>query len=398
VHEFFGRVRYTYRDFNTGDAFDDNGDSAEWPLIDRWHYRFDLARAIAATEGQRVDYNLTAQIGRQYVEWGSGMVLSDQLYAVKGRFSAGPVALDWLAGVTPNSSVIDFDSSRPSFDGDTSRGFFGGLLTWSGWTDHRPYGFYLTQIDYNTEDESFTLLPILPGNPGNTIRTEFDYNSSYVGVGSTGLFFLRELSYAAEFIYEYGEGLSNSYLPTFLQAVQRRQDISAWAAKFALTWLMRDDNLTRLEFETILASGDDDRDLDTSTTFGGNKPGTRDKAFNAFGFAKTGLAFNAPISNIIVLRAGASAFPLRSQAGLFKNLQVGVDVLAFGKMDQDAPLDEPTRDGESFLGWEPDFFVSWKIFTDLVWNLRYGVFFPDDGLDTDDNARHFLYTGLSYSF
>lgn len=397
AHEFFGRIHYTYRDFDDGDSFDGAGDSYLYPLIDRWHYKFDLARAIAASEGEKIDYNLQAQVGRQYVEWGSGLVFSDQLYALKGRASFGPLALDFLAGVTPRSSVIDLDSSRPSFDGDTSRGFYGGMVTWNGMAEHRPYGFFLSQIDYNTEsDATFAF----DANPLNDVRTRFDYNSNYVGIGSTGRFFFHDLSYQAEFVYEFGDNLSSSVIPgTVTQAVQTREDISAWAAKAGLIYLLRDENFSRLEFETILASGDSNREKDTSNTFGGNLSGTRDTAFNAFGFAKTGLAFDAPISNLMLFRVGGSTFPLRTQGGIFKYMQVGMDFLFINKMDSQAPIDEPTQNGgSSILGFEPDFFLAWRLLSDVVFNMRYGVFFPGDAIEGDRDARHFFYTGVSYSF
>src|ERR1041385_7056596 len=46
AHEFYGRLRYTYLDWNAGDDFDGRGDRYVYPLADRWWYKFDLRRAM----------------------------------------------------------------------------------------------------------------------------------------------------------------------------------------------------------------------------------------------------------------------------------------------------------------------------------------------------------------
>jgi hypothetical protein len=388
AHEFFGRLRYTYRDWNPGDSFDGKGDQAEYPIADRYYYHFDLARALASSGEAKSDINLTLTAGRQFVDWASGLVFSNQLYAVRGTVSYGPIEVEYLAGTTPESTVIDFDSSRPSFDGDTNRGIFAGKLTYTGLAEHRPYIYALHQQDYNNEDNATVF-----GAP-----THYYYSSTYLAAGSTGTLFLPNLVYIVEGIYEFGHGESTSIAPvTFTPIPQRKEDISAWAGKFEFDYLFRDDNLSRLEFEGLFASGDRDRVLDTSNTVGGNTPGTKDTAFNALGFARTGLAFSAPLSNVMSYRLGATTFPLRTRVGMFRDLQIGADVLFLMKMDPSAPLDEPT-DNHRYLGTETDFYASWRITSDVSANLRYGVFFPGAGISGNDSPRHFLYTGITYSF
>lgn len=396
VHQFFGRLRFTYRDYNSGDSFDGDGDEFVQPISDRWWYRFNLAAAARAYGGQRLDGNLTLQVGRQFVTVGSGLALAEELYAAKLAVEFGDFSLMGLIGTTPKSTVIDFDSSRPSFDEDTSRNFFGGMIAYSGIKDHTPYFYILDQRDKNSEDEATFTLPG-PGGVGTiAVPTEFDYNSTYFAVGINGLL-SPKLIYSTEFIYEIGDTLSNPFVPGAPAGVpQTRDDVSAWAARAGLTYLFRDANRSRIEFETILASGDDDRLLDTSNTLGGNRSGTKDRSFNGFGFAKTGLAFGAPVSNLLLFRAGATTYPAPDQ-GIFKNLQIGLDVLVFNKLDTDAPIDEGTSD-DRYLGLETDVFINWRIASDLMLNLSYGVFFPGDAINVENDARHFLYTGITYSF
>lgn len=403
AHEFYGRLRYTYQDFNEGDNFElrnsanftdteTEGDESLDPLADRWWYKFDLANAVKASEGRVLENNLIVQAGRQYVVWASGLTLSEQLYAVRGEIELGDFEFEGLAAMTPSSSVIDFDSSRPDFADNTDRNFFGAKLAYEGIPNHRPYAYVLHQSDQNDEDRAtLTVVPAF-----QVYDTRFEYDSTYFAIGSTGTVVPR-LNYIAEIIHETGDSASSSLDPvTTGPAAQTIDDISAWAGKLELHYLVRDENLSRLEFEVLGASGDDDRRIDTSNTFGGNRAGTKDRAFNAFGFDRTGLAFAAPISNILMFRAGASTFPFRTQRSL-KHLQVGVDLLWFNKMDADAPLDEPTED-HRYLGFETDLFVNWLVTSDVAVNVRYGVFFPGEGIASEHDARHFVYTGITYGF
>ena len=389
IHQLFGRLRYQYRDFNPGHSFDGSGDATTYPLGDRWWYQLNLHRAIEAHEGKRSEFDLSVKLGRQYIFWGSGLTFADQLYAVSGTFRLDPFRLEAFAGVTPESSVIDFDSSRPSFDGDTNRLFVGGRVTYTGLDNHDPYAFVLTQEDQN--DENFAVIGAAP-----PIAARFEYDSTYIGVGSTGKLMPR-LLYTAEFVYEMGQGLSDPIDPAFPVArPQALEDVEAWAALLNLSYLFRDPHLSRVDFTSVFASGDDDRLLDTSNTFGGNLTGSKDRSFNAFGYVPSGQAFGAPLSNLMMFRVGASTFPLREQE-MFKRLQVGIDVFIFNKMDRNAPLDEATN-ASRYLGFETDVYANWRILSDVALNLRYGVFFPGEGIRADKDERHFLFAGITYSF
>ncbi len=116
-----------------------------------------------------------------------------------------------------------------------------------------------------------------------------------------------------EAAYEGGRSLSNSFTlqDTSIPAPipQVHDEIEAWAADARVDYLLADQHHTRLSAEVILASGDDDR-TNTTNTFGGNRAGTKDNAFNAFGLLNTGLAFAPNVSNMLALRIGGSSFPL----------------------------------------------------------------------------------------
>jgi len=153
----------------------------------------------------------------------------------------GKVDWDFVGGITPTRTV-DIDSSRPGFDFDTRRGFFGTVLS-TQVGQHRPYIYGLVQRDFNQDDPSI-LGPIV---------TRFEYNSQYLGVGSQGSLSDR-LLYNAEFVYEAGRTLSNSFsvAGAFLNPVpQTRDRIQAFAGDAKLDYLFGDEHNSRVNAEVI---------------------------------------------------------------------------------------------------------------------------------------------------
>lgn len=382
VHEFYASVRGSYRDFNSGDVFGDEGSGWRGDL-DRAYYRFDYQRYASAYKGEKIDYNLIFTGGRQLVYWGNGLTLSQVVDSALVDVEYGPVTVELLAGITPRRTV-DFDSSRPHFEDNTFRGFYGVLASARAGA-HKPYAYALFQQDYN-HSYSSTL---------GLITTRFDYNSYYLGIGSTGSLTDR-LAYGVEAVYEGGTTLSNSFdAETFFPATQQKDHIQAWAADARLDYLFNDARHTRLSFEAILASGDTDR-ANSSNTFGGNKAGTKDHAFNAFGLLNTGLAFSPSVSNLAALRLGASTFPFPDSAR-FGRLQVGTDFFVFNKMREAGGIDETTSAGR-YLGVEPDVYLNWQMTSDVTLVLRYGVFFPNDDVIQNGDARQFFFGGITFAF
>src|SRR5207244_2636776 len=128
----------------------------------------------AAYSGEKLTYNLVFQGGRDLAYWGNGLVLGQVLDGVNVTATAGPLTVAAVAGVTPTRTV-DIDASRPTFDHNTRRGFYGAMASLTA-GQHRPYAYGLIQRDYNERDESMT----------GTIKTKFEYDSYYIGFGSIG--------------------------------------------------------------------------------------------------------------------------------------------------------------------------------------------------------------------
>lgn len=393
VHEFLTRVRTTYRTFNDGDGFGSTGD-VDWvePTLDRGYYRFDYQRYLSAYEGIESDQTLTITAGRQLVHWANGLVLSkdlDALFLVTGHEN---LTVDLLMGIT-RRSITDIDNSRPKFDDETRRLFVGGKVNYRI-GNHQPYIYGLVQDDHNPDDINSVTIN---NNVGVvTANTAFEYNSYYIGVGSRGNIG-DNLLYGVEFAYQGGSGLSRSFNFSDLSLVnQTEEDIAAYAFDVRLDYLLHDANHTRFVGEITVASGDDDRDGHTTNTIGGNKPGTTDTAFNAFGFVNSSLAFAPNVSNLIITRLGVTTQPM-PESRTFKHLQLGTDVFVFNRTDSGAPIDEPVGSG-NYLGFETDVYANWRVTSDLSLGVRYGVFFPGDAIETTKSARQFFYSGFTIGF
>jgi hypothetical protein len=381
VHDFYGRARFFWQDWHSGDSFNGHDDTGGGELEEAY-YRFDLGRYFAVYQGKPWDDQLTATAGRQFAEWATGLVLSQYVDGVNIDGEFGNLGFR-LLGAWTVPDTVDFDTSRRHFQHETRRGYFGGLASLR-LEQHRPYAYGIVQRDFNDED------PLVTG----PITTRFGYDSYYLGIGSTGSLSDRVV-YGVEAVYEGGEGLSNSFSnKTFTPVPQTEEAIHAWAAQLTIDYVPADRYRSKFGAGVILASGDDDR-VRTSDTFGGNRSGTDDNAFNANGLLAVGLAFAPQISNLIVVRGSASAYPFPEVPAL-REFQCGIDLLAYGKMLGNAPIDEPTR-SDVYLGIEPDLFVNWNVLEDVILTLRYGVFFPGEAIP-DRDPRQFFYAAVTYSF
>jgi len=377
-HRVYGRVRASYQMYGEGDDFTPRGDDWTWPIADLYWYRFDSRLDRQARHRTDPGRNFWVQAGRQEVDWGAGLTLNERLYAALFGAEFDAFAVTALVGVTPEKTTVDLDPSRPFFDTDTDRLFWGLLLECRAIQGHRPYLFVLGQSDDND------VVPSLP---------EFTYESTYVGIGSEGALCGRA-HYHAEFVYEFGESMSDP----FTSFPQTEEDVSAWAAVLGTTWIpaFGEPFDARFEAEILLASGDSDR-IFSNRTFGGNAAGTDDKAYNAFGFVYTGLALAPELSNLASLRLSGSFAPFASRPGCLGTLRAGVDLFLLAKVESDGGTSFLTESGRRFLGTEVDFLVEWRFLSDASIEIRYGIFIPG-GAMFDSQPRHFFYVGGSYGF
>lgn len=402
VHDLFFRGRASFRNFNEGDVFGDS-DNNDWEeVVERAFYRFDLSRFLGAYGGEEPDTALRFKGGRDFVYWANGLTLAQTIDGAVVEVDSSAFTLQLLAGVTASDATVDIDTSRPEYNTDTDRGFF-GVMAALKLNDHRPFAYFLAQRDYNDQELVLTT-PAIPdlGNEGTIepVVTKYDYNSYYLGIGSTGPL-SDHLVYSLEAVAEFGSTLSNSFLiddsgeaAAIRQAEQTEDDIRAYALDFLLDYAPPAELQPRLSLEFLLASGDDDRGHPTNT-FDGNRSRSKDRSFNAFGLINTGLAFAPEVTNLVMVRAGGSVYPA-PHIEAFNKLQVGIDLFAFGKFDKDAAIAEPTNDSR-YLGFEPDLFLNWQISSDVSLAVRYGIFFPGEAIENDDRPRQFIFAGVTFA-
>jgi len=155
----------------------------------------------------------------------------------------------------------------------------------------------------------------------------------------------------------------------------------------------------RVGFEYVFASGDSDRATSPIATVGGNRAGTVDHGFGAFGFRDLGIALSPDISNIHVYAINASFFPLE-HIEMFEKMEVGTKLFFYSRAHGSGPISDPMTTNEAnSTGFEMDYFCNWRMTSDLALTVRYGVFYPGAAYDGGDKSpRQFLYGGLVFSF
>lgn len=147
----------------------------------------------------------------------------------------------------------------------------------------------------------------------------------------------------------------------------------------------------------MFASGDGDRLLSPTNARGGNYGDRHDTSFVGFGFRNTGLAAAPVRSNIHIWRVGGGLAPLE-KIELCRDLEIGTDWFLYHKHHRRGAISDPTAGQFSgYVGWEMDYYVNWRVASDLSWTMRWGAFFPGDAYQ-DGSMRSFLFTGITWSF
>jgi hypothetical protein len=354
---------------NRGNDFDEK--------IERAWYEFNLGQLIINETGQAPPVGLRVRVGRQFMTIGTALALSIPMDAI--RFNIDNQYFEVMAFLGNNDRLsLNIDDSFYVAD-QQDRNFFGVQVTGKA-GQHRPFAYFFMQNDHSTPS---------PRDP----TQKYEYNSRYVGIGSTGPLFLPNLEYRTELVGEWG----NTYAAG---STTRQDDICAMAFDLQLIYTFVDTPMRpRVSFEYLYGSGDSDRTTSSTATTGGPPPGDRDGAFNAFGFRDTGIAFAPEVSNINIFILNGSFFPLEDHR-LFEHLEIGSSVFFYQKDEGSGPISETTSGADSpWLGWEWDVYANWRITSDLSFTARYGAFFPGGSFNGGDKSpQQFFYTGITISF
>ncbi len=372
AHEIFARMRLTYDYFNPGDQYHRRRD---WvgPNLDRGWYRIDVGRAFRLAEPSD-PLQLRLKIGRQETQFGTGYVLDMPLDAVTLDARFYDLRVRALLGKTIGG-YPNIDRSDPVAD-HSGRNFYGVQVSYQGFEDHEPFAYAIWNDDHTAES---------PRTP----LQDFGYDSQYFALGSRGSI-VHNLNYWAEVVYQSGH--------SFGDGDYRRQDpIDAWGFDVGVEYLWDCPARPRATLEYMFASGDSDRLFSAVGAVGGNRGGTRDHGFAGFGYRDTGLDAAFVPSNLHIWRAGGSLTPLE-QVEWLRDLEIGTNWFLYYKHHRRGAISDTTAGQFSgYVGWEMDYFVNWRVASDVSWTLRWGAFFPGDAYQ-DRSTRNFLLTGLTWSF
>jgi hypothetical protein len=361
IYALYARVKAQYIDFNSGDQFSGTEDNSFQAGVDEMYVDADW------TEN---NHGFAARAGRAFVSMGSGLLYNDLAYMIQGTYTQDR----WAVRAWVGHSIVHEDDIDQSIQhaNKSYRGYFGveGEYLISG--NHRVYGMFLMERDFNRDQFS---------------SVDWTYNANYFGLGARGTI-IGGLGYSAELVYEFGE--STAAVSTQMES------ISAFAALVTVDYQVQGPMEPTLLLQYMYGSGDSDRQS-TTDSLAGNQAGTDDNGFLSFGFVQTGYSLFPRVSNIHILRFGGTIRPLESVDWLHK-MQVGV----FGYWYRKAESQCPISDSRAFLndadvGKEIDLTLRWRIYSDLGFSVNYGCFFPGEAY-VETKARNFFNAGLTYSF
>ncbi len=372
AHELFARMRLRYSYFNPGDEIERQQD---WvgPNFDQVWYQINVGRALRLTDPAD-PYQLRARIGRQTVLLGTGYALDMPLDAVLLNGKIHDLEVLGLFGKSIGS-FPNIDRSEP-VDSHSDRLFYGVQLAYDGWQRHKPFVYALWNNDRTDERPE-------------EWRQNYSYDSFYAGFGARGEL-AHNLNYWAEGVFENGHSFGDG-------AFLRRDNIEAFGWDVGVEKLFDTAMRPRLVAEYMFASGDPNRRFSPTNAAGGNRGDRRDTSFVGFGFRDTGIALAPTMSNLHVWRLGGSLAPL-DRYELFRDLEIGANWFLYHKNRRRAAISDPLADNYSgHIGWEMDYFINWRLASDLSWTIRWGTFFPGSAYSERD-TRHFLFTGVTWSF
>ncbi|RMF84525.1 MAG: hypothetical protein D6744_02955 [Planctomycetota bacterium] len=371
AHEIFARMRLTYEYYNPGDEFRRQQD---WigPNLDRGWYRVDVGRALRLTKPDD-PIQLGLKIGRQDVVIGTGYAVDLPLDALTLDAQVYDFRVQGLFGRTIGS-FPNVDRSD-AVDSHSARRFFGVQVSYEGFNRHVPFVYAVWNDDFTDE------------RPKDALQN-YAYDTQYFGFGSRGSL-AHNLNYWTEWVFEQGHSFGDGdYL--------HRDAVDAWAWDIGFEYLFDSPTRPRVSGEYMFASGDGDRILNPTGAAGGNRRG-EDSAFVGFGFRDTGIALSPTLSNLHIWRLGGSLTPF-PKLEMLRDFEVGTNWFLYHKHHRRAAISDGTADMfAGYVGWEMDYFLNWRVASDLSWTLRWGAFFPGDAF-SDRSMRSFLFTGLTWSF
>jgi hypothetical protein len=367
--KLYARVRSFFADYNSGDS--PSGHDHDWQRL-RSDQVF-VENQIARIAGLDAKYDLDLTLGRQFFFMGKGVAMASVLDGARLFARSGEWQADFMAAKTIHNTP-DIDATVPETDHESDRLFAGGIVSTTAFGERRFYLYALSETDQNGY---------------KTGTQSFDYNAFYLGFGAEGGiniggFKPNELGYSAELVVQSGK--SNA------TGSAKEESILAYGLLADFFWLPGD----RLPFKSrgiltyAFGSGDADRGLQLGTV-GGNRAGTKDGAFNYFGYVNTGYSLSPRLTNMHMVKANF-------EGSVAESVKLGASLYGFFKHHVAASITDFTAVKRGrFIGAELDVYLDWSVASDLDVGIRYGAFKPGGSYSQKDQRNYLsLYASLSF--
>jgi len=220
----------------------------------------------------------------------------------------------------------------------------------------------------------------------------------YLGLGLSGPISLLDGVYHNTFLYtETGKTLSYVDDPTSSTLfIYQYEPILAFLGGISFDYYLEERSYSNIGLSILFASGDTD-----STGFlEGNSTGLA-MQFIPISRPSFGLIFSPQLGNIILAEINYSIKPFsKSGSPALQNIQAELQILGYLRPNA-SPISEIGLDPASkarYLGFEVDGTVRFRPFSDLGSVLSVGLFLPNNGAFSGDNAKPQFLGRFEFSF
>lgn len=345
-------------------------------------------KSFAAPAGSQVKKKLT--IGRQFIQVGRGIAYAQTadglLYDVSGLANRKGEYKFFFARQNPSDDNIDASSSG---SGSTKRFFYGIRGKYQVHPKAKMSLYTVQSSDRNkTESSAKTEAGVT-----STIQRH-KYQPQYYGIVSEGRL-TKDLQYWGEYIMERGKTYDSA-----TAVASQLVGIRASAYTAGLRYYFPGDLKPTLFGEYTNSSGDADAFTSTNSSLGGSSAGS-DKRFNPFGGLSQGFALSPTMTNMKVYKLGMSIKPFaRSANRMITDLSFQPEYYYYlrqtgsiGAAAADGELSKP-RSTTDKVGDEYNVSVSWRLMSDVTYQMKYGYFRPGSAY-LDRSAETYLKFKLS---